>query len=72
MEPRREVCRRLHGEYAAAREKIRRAFVASALKAREEVANEGKVMAAADVHRWLLAQPGSGKAGRPRARILLR
>ena len=48
------------------REETRGAFVASALEARQDVARHGQVMAAADVHKWLLA--GAGKAARPRAR----
>ena len=74
MELRRQVCRRLHEEHVAARatrEKIRGAFVASALDARQEVARYGRVMAAADVHKWLLARAGGGKAARPRARKLV-
>lgn len=55
----------------AAGEEIRGAFVASALEAREEVARYGKVMAAANVHKWLLARAGGGKAARPRARKLV-
>ncbi len=51
---------------------IRGAFVASALQARQEVARYGQVMEAADVHRWLLARAGDGKAARPRARKLLK
>lgn len=51
---------------------IRGAFVASALEARLEVARYGQVMAAADVHKWLLARAGGGKAARPRARNLLK
>ena len=43
MELRRDVCRGLHGEYVAAREEIRGAFVASALQARQEVARYGQV-----------------------------
>jgi len=50
---------------------VRAAFVASALKARQNVARHGKVMAAADVHKWLLARAGGGKAVRPRARKLV-
>ena len=55
-----------------AREELRGAFVASALEARQEVARYGQVMEAADVHRWLLARAGGGKAVRPRARKLLK
>lgn len=55
-----------------AREELRGAFVASALEARQEVARYGQVMEAADVHRWLLARAGGGKAARPRARKLLK
>ena len=55
-----------------AREELRGAFVASALEAREEVARYGKVMAAADVHKWLLARAGGGKAARPRPRKRLK
>ena len=74
MEPRRQVCRRFHEEYVAAqaaREEIRGAFVASALEARQEVVRYGQVMSAADVHKWLLARAGGGKAARPRARKLV-
>ena len=53
-----------------AREEIRGAFVASALEARQEVARNGRVIEAADVHKWLLARAGGGKAARPRARKL--
>jgi predicted transcriptional regulator len=56
----------------ASREETRGAFVASALKARQEVARYGQVMEAADVHKWLLALAGGGKAARPRARKLLK
>ena len=55
-----------------AREELRGAFVASALAARQEVAHYGQVMEAADVHKWLLARAGGGKAARPRARKLLK
>ena len=55
-----------------AREEARGAFVASALDARQEVARYGQVMEAADVHKWLLARAGGGKAARPRARKLLK
>ena len=55
-----------------AREELRGAFVASALEARQEVARYGQVMEAADVHKWLLARAGGGKAARPRARKLLK
>jgi len=75
MEPRRQVCRRLHEEYVAAqaaREELRAAFVASALEARKEVARYGQVMTAADVHKWLLARANGSKAARPRARKLLK
>jgi predicted transcriptional regulator len=54
------------------REELRGAFVASALEARQEVARYGQVMEAADVHKWLLARAGGGKAARPRARKLLK
>jgi predicted transcriptional regulator len=54
------------------RAEARGAFVASALEARQEVARYGKVMAAADVHKWLLAGAGGGKPARPRARKLLK
>jgi len=70
MELRREVCRRLHEEHVAAREEIRGAFVASAPQARWEMAGYDQVMQAADVHQWLLARAGGGKAARPRARKL--
>jgi predicted transcriptional regulator len=53
------------------REEIRGAFVASALDARQELARNGRVMAAVDVHKWLLARAGGGKATRPRARKLV-
>jgi len=56
----------------AAREELRGAFVASALAARQEVARYGQVMEVADVHKWLLALAGGGKAARPRARKLLK
>lgn len=52
-------------------EEIRGAFVASALEARQEVARYGQVMAAADVHKWLLGRAGGGNAARPRARKLV-
>lgn len=55
-----------------AREELRGAFVASALEARQEVARHGQVMEAADVHKWLLARAGDGRAARPRARKLLK
>ena len=55
----------------AEREKLRGAFVASALKARQELARNGQVMSAADVHKWLLARAGGGKVMRPRASKLL-
>jgi len=55
-----------------AREELRGAFVASALEARQEVAKYGKVMEAADVHKWLLARAGGSRAARPRARKLLK
>ena len=54
------------------RERCRRAFVASALLARQEVARDGQVMEAADVHKWLLARAGGGEAARPRATTLLK
>ena len=54
------------------REKVRGAFVALALQARQEVAQHGPVMAAADVHKWLLARARGMKAARPRARKLLK
>lgn len=54
------------------REESRNAFVASALEARQEVAKYGEVMEAADVHSWLLARAGNGKAVRPRARKLVK
>jgi len=56
----------------AAREEVRGAFVASALEARQEVARYGQAMAATDVHKWLIARAGGGKAARPRARKLLK
>jgi len=55
-----------------AREKIRGAFVASALEARREVALCDRVMEAADVHKWLLARVEGGKAVRPLARKFLK
>ena len=55
-----------------AREEARGAFVASALKARQEVARYGRGMEAADVHKWLLSRAGGGKAARPRARKLVK
>ena len=75
MEPRRHVCRRLHEGYViaqTAREESRGAFVASAMEARQEVARSGRVMAAADVHKWLIARAGGGKPARPRTRKLLK
>ena len=54
-----------------AREESRRTFVASALEAREEVARYGRVMEAADVHKWLLARAAGKTAARPRARKLV-
>mgnify|MGYP001616447431 CR=1 FL=1 len=51
---------------------VRAAFVASALEARKEVARYAQVMTAADVHKWLLARAGGGKATRLRARKLLK
>jgi hypothetical protein len=51
---------------------VRAAFVASALEARKEVARYGQVMAAADVHKWLLAWANGGKAARRRAKKLLK
>lgn len=53
-------------------EQIRGAFVASALEAREEVARDGQMMTAVDVHKWLLARAGGGKTARPRARKLVK
>jgi len=55
-----------------AREELRRAFVASALEARQQVARYSQVMEAADVHKWLLARARGGKAARPRARKLVK
>jgi predicted transcriptional regulator len=55
----------------AAREERRGAFVASALEARLDVARYGQVMAAAGVHKWLLARVAGGKAVHPRARKLV-
>lgn len=54
------------------REERRGEFVASALEARQEVAEYGQVMDAADVHKWLLARARSSKAVRPRARKLIK
>jgi len=51
---------------------VRAAFVASALEARQEVARNGRVMTAADVHKWLLAWANGSKAARPRPRKLLK
>jgi len=48
------------------------AFVTAALQARREVARYGQVMAAADVHNWLLARANGGKPARPRARNFLK
>ncbi len=45
-------------------------FVASALAAREEVAKNGLVFEAADVHRWLLARAEGATAPRPVLRKL--
>lgn len=53
-----------------AREESRQVFVASALQARQEVARYGRVMKAADVHKWLLARTAGKKAAPPRARKL--
>lgn len=53
-----------------AQEENRRAFVRSALEAREEVARYGLVHEAADVHRWLLARAAGGKAKFPRPKKL--
>ena len=39
---------------------VRSAFVASAPEARRDVARNGRVMAAADVHKWLLRRAGGG------------
>ena len=55
----------------AAREERRGAFVASALQSRQEVARNGRVMAAAGVHKWLLARVAGGKAVHPRTRKLV-
>ena len=54
-----------------AREELRSAFVASASEARHDVARNGRVMAAADLHKWLLGRAGGGNAARPRARKLV-
>ncbi len=54
------------------REESRKAFVASALEARQEVAKYGKVFDAAEVHKWLLARASGEKAARPRARKLFK
>jgi predicted transcriptional regulator len=55
-----------------AREESRRAFVATALEARQDVAKYGQVMEAADVHKWLLSRAAGKKAIRPRARKLIK
>ncbi len=55
-----------------AREEIRDAFVASAPEARQELARNGQVMEAEDVHQWLLTRAAGGKAARPRTRKLLK
>jgi predicted transcriptional regulator len=47
------------------REENRRAFVQSALLAREEVAQYGEVHEAADVHKWLLARAAGKKSSLP-------
>jgi predicted transcriptional regulator len=47
------------------REENRRAFVQSALVAREEVARYGEVHEAADVHKWLLARVAGKKVAAP-------
>ena len=55
-----------------ARDEQRGAFVATALEARQQVANHGQVMEAADVHKWLLARASGAKAPRPRPRKLVK
>ena len=52
------------------REENRRAFVQSALVARENVARYGEVHEAADVHKWLLARVAGKKAPAPRMKKL--
>ena len=59
-------------EMRVQREENRKAFVASALEARLNLATYGRVMEAADVHRWLLARAVGGKAPNPRARKLIK
>ena len=51
---------------AAAMEK-RRAFVESALLAREEVAKTGRVYRSEDVHAWFLAKASGRKVPKPRS-----
>ncbi|MSQ70340.1 MAG: ribbon-helix-helix protein, CopG family [Betaproteobacteria bacterium] len=53
-----------------AQQENRRAFVQSALEARENVARYGLVHEAADVHKWLLARAAGRKAKPPRVRKL--
>ena len=48
----------------------RRAFVHSALQAREDVARYGLVHEAAGVHKWLLARAAGRKAKPPRSKKL--
>ncbi len=54
------------------REENRRAFVASALEARQEVAKYGQVMEATDVHKWLLAPARGGNTARPGTKKLIK
>ena len=53
-----------------AQQENRRAFVQSALEAREDVARYGLVHEAADVHKWLLARTAGSKAKFPRPKKL--
>lgn len=48
------------------------AFVGAALDARQEVAKYGRVIEAADVHKWLLDRAAGERARRPRARKLVK
>ncbi|MGB7542803.1 MAG: ribbon-helix-helix protein, CopG family [Burkholderiales bacterium] len=53
-----------------AREENRRAFIRSALEAREDVARYGLVHEAAGVHKWLLARAAGRKVKPPRSKKL--
>ena len=55
-------------EQRTAEAERRRAFVATALKAREEMSRTGKGFAASEVHAYVRARAASKKAARPRAR----